>query len=341
MNKLQTEGMIVENENFSVWLKCFICDTPARSFLKNTLGHGGKYCCKRCEVEGHKVNNRMVYPSTDSTERTTELFISRSQAGHHHTGPSPLLGIIGINIITCFILDFMHLCCIGIMKKLLGYWLAGNLNFRSGRISRKELAKRMESLYNQVPCEFQRKPRSTHHVGKWKATKSSFFLLYAAPIVSKYILGDNLYNHFLLLFVACRILCSKIIYNQYAMHAKQYLRSFFIAMKNFYGPESQITNAYNLIHLADDVVNTGCCLSRLTAFRFESYLGQMKKSLRSSNRPLSQLCRVFLEQKCLKNKKPSLPPVLQILERKENKIANINFEEVTIGNTFPDNMVFW
>ena len=29
MNKLQTEGMIVENENFSVRLKCFICDTPA------------------------------------------------------------------------------------------------------------------------------------------------------------------------------------------------------------------------------------------------------------------------------------------------------------------------
>ena len=148
MNKLQTEGKIVENENFSVRLECFICDTPAKSFLKNTLGHGGKYCCEKCEVEGHKVNNRMVYPSTDAKERTTESFINRSQAEHHHTGPSPLLGIIGINIITCFILDFMHLCCIRMMKTLLEYWLAGNLNFRLGRISRQELAKRMESLYN-------------------------------------------------------------------------------------------------------------------------------------------------------------------------------------------------
>ena len=77
----------------------------------------------------------------------TESFINRSQAEHHHTGPSPLLGIIGINIITCFILDFMHLCCIGIMKKLLEYWLAGNLNFRSGQISRQELAKRMKSSF--------------------------------------------------------------------------------------------------------------------------------------------------------------------------------------------------
>ena len=234
----------------------------------------------------------------------------------------------------------MHLCCIGVMKKLLEYWLAGNLNFRLDRKSRQELSRRMESLRNQGPCEFQhRKLRSTNHVGKWKATEFRFFLLYAGPIVLKNILNENLYNHYTLFFVACRILCSKVFCNQYVMHAKQYLRSFFVAMKDFYGPESQVTNAHNLIHMADDVINMGCCLTRLTAFPFESYLGRMKKWLRTPNRPLSQLCRRFHEQKILKIKKPILPPNLEILKRKETYVEEIKFKEVTISNSSPDNMV--
>ena len=34
MNKLQIDGVEIENEHFNVRLKCFICDTPVRSFLK-------------------------------------------------------------------------------------------------------------------------------------------------------------------------------------------------------------------------------------------------------------------------------------------------------------------
>lgn len=42
----------------------------------------------------------------------------------HHIGVSPLLEIKPpIDIIHKFVLDFMHLCCIGIMKKLLEFWL--------------------------------------------------------------------------------------------------------------------------------------------------------------------------------------------------------------------------
>lgn len=114
-------------------------------------------------------------------------------------------------------------------------------------------------------CEFQQKTRSTDHAGKWKATEFRIVLLYAASIVSRYVLDDDRYDHFLFLFVACRILCYKILCNQYAMHVKQYLRTFFVAMKDLYGPESKITNAHNLIHLADDAVNTEYCSRRTKA----------------------------------------------------------------------------
>lgn len=88
MNKLQRDGVNIANENLNTRLKYFICDTPARSFLKNTLGHGGKFSCEKCEVEGNKVSNRMVY----------KLVINWSQHAHHNSGPSPLLRILGLKI---------------------------------------------------------------------------------------------------------------------------------------------------------------------------------------------------------------------------------------------------
>ena len=70
VNKLPTDGIIISNIRFDVKLKYFICDTPARAFLKNTLGNGGKYACERYTVKGERVSNTMVYPSVNAKERT-------------------------------------------------------------------------------------------------------------------------------------------------------------------------------------------------------------------------------------------------------------------------------
>ena len=239
INKLQADGIHVSNVHFVVKLKCLICDTPARASMKNMLGHGGRYACERCTVESERYKNRTVYPSVNSDERTDWSFRTRSQPEHHHPGPSALTEIRpALNMIYIFILDFMHLCCVDVMKKLLEYWVGGNLNVKMDRRSRKKLSRRMEYLKTQVTSEFQRKPRSIYSVGKWKAAEFRFFLLYCGPIVLKEISRDDLYNHFMLLFVACRILSFDALCHQYRQHAKQYLKSFFVSLKDFYGRQS-------------------------------------------------------------------------------------------------------
>ena len=175
----------------------------------------------------------------------------------------------------------MHLFCNGIMKKILDFLHTGNLNVRLDVRSRLELGRRLESIKTQIPLEFQRKTRSTASLAKWKATEFRFFLLYCGPVVLKHLLRNELYNHFLLLHVAARILCSEEFCHLYFAHAKVYLRSFFIALENYYGPESQILNAHHLIHVADDVKSMDCNLSLITAFKFESFLGRIKKRIRT------------------------------------------------------------
>ena len=312
INELLRDGIQISERHFNVSLKCIVCDTPARAFIKSTVGHGGKYACERCTIqgtkfeeteEGERINlGRTVYPDTDCEKRTDTSFRNMTQREHHYN-ISPLTRITPkINMITAFILDFMHLCCLGIMKKLISFWLSGDLKFRLGVSMRSELGRRMEFFKKQVCSEFQRKPRSTKYYPKWKAPEFRLFLLYCGPIVLKSILSKKLYKHFLLLYAACRILsCRKICFN-YLQHAKKYLKCFFVALKYFYGPASQIMNAHNLLHLADDVRNMDCSLSQITAFPFENVLGKIKRRLlRTSYRLLVQVCRRLHEEK-IRNK---------------------------------------
>jgi len=53
---------------------------------------------------------------------------------------------------------------------------------------------------------------------------------------------------------------------------------------------------HNITHIADDVTEYQCPLDDLSAFAFESALGKMKKTLRSTVRPLAQLCRRYSER---------------------------------------------
>ena len=63
INYLQRNGIEISGNHFHVTLKCFICDTPARAFMKSTVGHGGRNACERCTVEGIRLEGRTVFPS--------------------------------------------------------------------------------------------------------------------------------------------------------------------------------------------------------------------------------------------------------------------------------------
>ena len=68
-------------------------------------------------------------------------------------------------------------------------------------------------------------------------------------------------------------------------------------------------NIHSLIHLADDVKYYGA-LDSISAFPFETMLGKIKRTVRSSNMPLKQLVNRFKEgsfNTCLINSNSIIP----------------------------------
>lgn len=71
-----------------------------------------------------------------------------------------LLQISHFKPVTNVPLDYMHLVCLGIMRKLMYLWLDGDLHYRVQHRAVKEISTRLlTQLKPSIPSEFARKPR--------------------------------------------------------------------------------------------------------------------------------------------------------------------------------------
>ena len=344
LNLLLLNGVEIEDKFFEIEVKCFICDTPARAFIKNVQGHRGHFACERCDVKGFSFRNRSVFVGTDFTEKTDESFRNKECEGHHN-GDTPLSDVNPrIDLVSKFVIDFMHLICLGIMKKLLLYWLTDK-RYKMSNFSKTLLSQRLKNLIPEIPDEFTRKPRSVTYVSMWKATELRFFILYCGPIVLKNILKKEHYQHFLILHSACRILFDDELAVTKNEQAKNYLKVFVDTAPDYYDLDVLTLNTHNLSHLADDAKNMNCSLNHINAFPFESFLGELKNLLRSGNRPLAQVCRRLHEKKFLSSKLPTAPKRIVIKKSKFHAndqilhVKQIKFYQAFITCKKPDNIV--
>ena len=79
----------------------FICDAPARAYLKCVKGHTGYYGCERCTVKGVHENRRVTFPELSAELRTDEKF--RDQRYEElQVGVSPL-NELGVGLVTSFV----------------------------------------------------------------------------------------------------------------------------------------------------------------------------------------------------------------------------------------------
>ena len=297
---IREQGGLLLNEKggkIPIVIKNFVCDAPARAFLKMTRGHNYHQGCDKCFQEGEYVDNRMTFQFKDiaSPVRLDEHFSNHDDFDDYFIGNSSLLDL-NIGMVNQFPFDYMHMVCLGNVRRIITSWKVGNRNLscRLGSTEIKEICARQELCRKHIPSEFQRRCRSIDLSDRWKATECRQFLLYVGPVVLKGIATDAIYNHFMLLFVAISCLCSQLRHKHYADYCSELLKKFVKDYASLYGKEQIVYNVHGLLHLCDDSKKFGA-LDEFSAFPYESYLGRLKKLVRKRGKTVSQLSRRLLE----------------------------------------------
>lgn len=303
----------------SVIVDTFCCDAPARAFLLKTKSHTGFFSCGRCTVKGKYVSRRVCFPDLQFSKRTHEDFVRKLQRQYHIVdSTTEIINIPHFDIVQDFSLDYMHLVCLGVVRKILMLW-KGSIGMGRGVINKqklnslaiKKISVRLITFKNSIPCDFARKCRSLDDLARWKATEFRLFLLYVGVVAIHSIVTKKIYQHFLSLNIAMTIFLSPNFSNL-ANVAKILMVQFVKDFGILYGEHFISYNVHGLIHLFDDFNKFGP-LDTISCFKFENYVYQLKKMVRKSDKPLQQVVKRYEERCNILN-----PPTISQYD--ENKI---------------------
>jgi hypothetical protein len=90
--------------------------------------------------------------------------------------------------------------------------------------------------------------------------------------------------------VSCHILLSDSLCASYCEYADTLLKTFVSTLSHLCGQTVLVYNVHNLVHLSQDAVKYGR-LDKVSAYRFESFLGKLRKLVRQPNNLASQIVR--------------------------------------------------
>ncbi|XP_058064990.1 uncharacterized protein LOC131214671 [Anopheles bellator] len=286
LKDLITNGLLTNEHIVDVSVRAFICDSPARAFIKGVMNFNAKHGCLKCEAEGFFEANTTVFPTVEGVRRTDAKF-RQGEYIDHCKFATPLLEIPNFDIVEDVIVaDRLHLIDLGIMKRLLSGWKDGTLGFNAKLTAQQvnEVSEKLKQII--LPSEIHRKQRSLLSLAYWKGSELSSFLHYSSLVSLEEHVSKDVFQHFLLLFCSVTLFSSEY-YKKYWSTAKSMLEEFVRQYEHVYGRRYITSNVHNLLHVSHEVDRFGP-LSSLTAYPFENQLGNLKRLIRHGYNILEQ-----------------------------------------------------
>lgn len=167
---LMQQGVQHKTNVHKVTLRAFVCDAPARAFLKCIKSHNALHGCERCLSVATSVEGRVFHLNKVSCEKITDDKFKQLQYPDHQKEHTPLAQL-GINCVTQFPLDHMHLSFLGAVKRILTFLLRCPVICRLKKGQSEQISQKFVQLKGLMPAEFARQPRSLAELDHWEATK--------------------------------------------------------------------------------------------------------------------------------------------------------------------------
>lgn len=309
-----SRGIFFSDKHIPIVLRAFIADAPARSWILNHFGHTSSNPCQKCKVVGVHYNGQMVFTGIKHPLRTNDEY-AQLLDDDHHKGPTPL-SRLPIGLVSQVPVEYMHLICIGVVKKLLTAFITGKYGKKmklSGR-NQDRISKRLQRIALYCPREFSRKPRPLADYKDYKATEGRQFALYTGPVALQDIMDEQGYKHFLLFHAAVRALCHSKVSPTQITFAKLALEKFVETCPCFYDVTFLSYNVHALLHLSKDVERLGP-LDSFSAFPYENNIMFFRKYYRKPHRPLQQFAFREAERQKREELKPSNVDAVKVFGR--------------------------
>lgn len=329
MIELVQEGFEYQEKLHVIIFHALVCDTPAKAYVLNVKYHTGYWSCTKCTIYGDR-DGKVVFPWSRHRHklRTDKKFkklkyIDDGVNDGYQKGHTILSDIPGFGCVTNVPLDYMHLLCLGIMLKLIMLWFNGPIKTRLSITQREMVSDRLVALKQNVPSDYSRKPRQFKKVkGIWRAHELGQFLKATGVIVLKDVLADDVFQNFLDLHVATRILTGPVTARDedYLNYAEYLLNRFVQKFQKIYGLQYMTHNVHSLTHIVDDVRKFGP-MDEYSAYRFENKIGKTKKLVRQGDKVLQQLSRRTVENRLREKNFPA-----------NNLQENLQYEGNTVVN---------
>lgn len=112
LKEFSENGITLDGKKLQVHIRAFICDTPARSFLCNIVGHNSFIGCPKCYQIGRRINNVNTFSAFLSDLRSDDDFSNRKHPAFHKEildNRHSSMELLGIKMISQFPLEPMHL----------------------------------------------------------------------------------------------------------------------------------------------------------------------------------------------------------------------------------------
>jgi len=291
--KILSDGFWVENNFFTLKVKNFCADAPAKAHITYTAHPTAYSSCPYCYIEGF-FDRRMIFDTTGHPKRTNDDFINQRDK-RHHRGKSLLETELNLNMIDQFPADVLHIVYLGVFKKQLKLMFDSDMRKLQKQCS-EEVSKKLLLCNMFMVSEIHRKFRSLNNVASFHGNECRSILLKFGIVVFKGAIPNEYYKNYLLLHTAISILCDKDLCVKENLAADLLLKKFIENSIEVYGNVLATSTLHMLDHLAETVKTQNLPLENFSTFKFENYLFSIRRSIHKNQLPLQQIHRRIIEE---------------------------------------------
>jgi len=167
MKNILSYGITINDKILKFKIVQIVRDAPVKAFILNVKGHNAYYGCNSSTVEGDFINNRMAYLNMDAPLRNNQSFRDKKDE-FYHKDISPIEDF-PVDIPSVDVLEYTHTVCLGVMKKLLSFWVKGKKPVRL--VNPDSISEELFNIKSFMPAKFNRLPRPLDEFEYWIASE--------------------------------------------------------------------------------------------------------------------------------------------------------------------------